>query len=82
MVDTAAEHYQANSLAALQPLMRVEIGDDSPRDIARYLHERMVAPLSIFYSNQGVLIVLAGGIAESSAELPFDVPQRCYFARN
>ena len=51
-----------------QPLMRVEIGDDSPCDIARYLHERMVAPLFIFYSNQGVLVVLAGGIAESRSD--------------
>ena len=73
MINATAEHDQPNSLAALQPLVQAEIGDDSPCNIPRYLHEGVIVPLFIFNSNQRVLVVLTGGIAESSTELAFDV---------
>lgn len=82
MINPAAEHDQSNPLPTFQPLMRVQIAHDPPRQVARHLDERMVAAVIIFNFNQISLVVLAGSVVESRTKFTFGMRQGYHVAGN
>ena len=69
MVDATTEHYKTNSLATAHYIVRMEMTYDTPRQVARDLHHRMLTTASVAQHDQIALVVLARVIAKRRVEV-------------
>src|SRR5437899_2328602 len=68
MVDSAAEHDEPDTLAALDPLMLPHAAHDAAGEIAGNLHQRMALSVGGGEYHEVALVVRAGVVAEGGAK--------------
>jgi hypothetical protein len=68
MIDSAAEHDQAEALTAHDGLVRVDPANDAPRKVARNLHDCITTSGRIGKGYQIALVMLVGVVAKRRAK--------------